>query len=495
MGAALYNKYRSRKMSEVIGQNHITTPLNNSLKNNKLVQAYLFTGPKGVGKTSVARIFAREINKLKYDAKANYIDIIEIDGASNNGVEQIRELVEQVRIAPTSAEYKVYIIDEVHMLSINAFNALLKTLEEPPKHVIFIIATTEAHKLPPTILSRVQRHNFHTVSSSDQINHLKNIADKEGVLIDDMALSQLAQLANGSFRDSINLLDQLSAWNKPIDQDLVRLVAGLPPKQQIINIMEAISNNNMTSLRAELAKPEFINQNPIITAQAFCSYILDKQNLSEQDTELVEQLLEIRKSSDPRLKLFLTLHRCISPEPSQHNTSVPKAIERSENKKTIELEVNKVTQKTVNATQKSDEAPDLVGPTVTEQKDQSPIISAQDIYTQLLELVKTNNNSLYTILRLSILEINGNTATINAKFAFHAKQYGLPKNKSLILSLLQSLNNEIEHLEIETITNDKAAVSQNITNNKTTVPTQTSAPQIDDISIINNLFGETEVID
>jgi DNA polymerase-3 subunit gamma/tau len=154
MGQALYRKYRSKTLSEVIGQEHITATLANALKTGKISHAYLFTGPRGVGKTSIARILAHEINQLPYTDDSMHLDIIEIDAASNRRIDEIRDLRDKVNIAPTSAKFKVYIIDEVHMLTKEAFNALLKTLEEPPKHVVFILATTEIHKLPETIISR-----------------------------------------------------------------------------------------------------------------------------------------------------------------------------------------------------------------------------------------------------------------------------------------------------------------------------------------------------
>ena len=160
MSKALYRKYRSKKLNEVVGQKHITTVLENALKQGKIAHAYLFTGPRGVGKTSIARILAHEINNLPYSEEDNHPDIIEIDAASNNGVDDIRQLRDNVQVAPFSAKYRVYIIDEVHMLSKAAFNALLKTLEEPPEHAVFILATTEAHKLPATIISRNQRFFF-----------------------------------------------------------------------------------------------------------------------------------------------------------------------------------------------------------------------------------------------------------------------------------------------------------------------------------------------
>src|SRR3982751_4633112 len=176
MGQALYRKYRSKSFDDVVGQDHITKTLKNALSSGRISHAYLFTGPRGVGKTSVARILAHEVNDLPYTDESIHLDIIEIDAASNRRIDEIRDLRDKVHITPTSAKYKVYIIDEVHMLTKEAFNALLKTLEQPPAHCIFILATTEAHKLPETIISRTQRYTFKPVDLPKVVEHLRPIA-------------------------------------------------------------------------------------------------------------------------------------------------------------------------------------------------------------------------------------------------------------------------------------------------------------------------------
>ena len=181
---ALYRKYRPTKLSDIIGQSKITETLENAIKNGQISHAYLFTGPRGTGKTSVARIFAHAINDFNYKIEDSYLDIIEIDAASNTGVDNIRELREKATIAPSKGKYKIYIIDEVHMLSKSAFNALLKTLEEPPKHVVFIMATTDAHKVPITITSRAQTFNFKLADIDVMADYLKKIAKKEKIDIE-----------------------------------------------------------------------------------------------------------------------------------------------------------------------------------------------------------------------------------------------------------------------------------------------------------------------
>ena len=251
MSKALYRKYRSKKLSEVVGQKHITTVLENALKQGKIAHAYLFTGPRGVGKTSIARILAHEINNLPYSEEDNHPDIIEIDAASNNGVDDIRQLRDNVQVAPFSAKYRVYIIDEVHMLSKAAFNALLKTLEEPPEHAVFILATTDAHKLPATIISRTQRFVFRFISKEDVCAHLEFIAKNEKINISKEAIEIIAERGEGSFRDSISLLDQISSItkkNEEITANLLEEALGLAPKMQINALISAFENQNSNEI-------------------------------------------------------------------------------------------------------------------------------------------------------------------------------------------------------------------------------------------------------
>jgi len=224
---ALYRKFRPATFDEVKGQDHIVTTLKNQLKASRIGHAYLFTGTRGTGKTSVAKIFAKTVNcenptengpcgecrSCKAIAAGASMNVIEIDAASNNGVDNIREIVDEVAYSPTEGKYKVYIIDEVHMLSIGAFNALLKTLEEPPSYVIFILATTEVHKLPITILSRCQRYDFKRISIETIACRMKDLIDREQVRVEDKALRYIAKMADGSMRDALSLLDQCIAFH------------------------------------------------------------------------------------------------------------------------------------------------------------------------------------------------------------------------------------------------------------------------------------------
>ena len=254
MGVALYRKYRSRSLKDVVGQAHVTTLLANAIKSGQTAHAYLFTGPRGVGKTSIARILAHEINGLPYDDESTHLDIIEIDAASNNGVEDIRDLRDRVQIAPVSAQKKVYIIDEVHMLSKQAFNALLKTLEEPPEHVVFILATTDIDKVPETIISRTQRHTFRRATEPDIIKNLQSIAKKEGVTVDEEALRLIARHADGSFRDSVSLFDQLvsGAAETSVTVEHVTSSLGLVSNDEIETLLAATLAGEIASIKSIL---------------------------------------------------------------------------------------------------------------------------------------------------------------------------------------------------------------------------------------------------
>lgn len=272
----LYRKYRPTRLEDIVGQEQITRVLANSLKQGKVSHAYLFIGPRGTGKTSIARIFAHAVNGFDYQVEDSYLDIIEIDAASNTGVDNIREIREKAVIAPTKGKYKVYIIDEVHMLTKSASNALLKTLEEPPEHVIFIMATTDAHKVPITISSRTQVHTFRLADPETMFKHLRKISDLEQIPITDDALKIVVRRGGGSFRDSLSLLDQVmnlaesvgsekSAKSTEITAGMLNSALGLPEEQVMNELLEAYATQNIGQIHELLqnllnsgTKPEVI---------------------------------------------------------------------------------------------------------------------------------------------------------------------------------------------------------------------------------------------
>lgn len=254
MYRALYRKYRPSTFIDVVGQEHITTTLQNAVSSGKTSHAYLFTGSRGTGKTSCAKILAKAVNCLnpqngnpcneceicKGIDDGSVLDIVEIDAASNNGVDNIRDLREEANFTPANAKYRVYIIDEVHMLSIGAFNSLLKTLEEPPEHVKFILATTEVHKLPSTILSRCQRFDFKRIPPEDIAERLKKVAGKEGMNLSDDGAMLIARIADGAMRDALSLLDRCTSHEGVIDSAVVAQNCGLAGREYIFTLADCI---------------------------------------------------------------------------------------------------------------------------------------------------------------------------------------------------------------------------------------------------------------
>ena len=287
---ALYRKYRPRTFEEVVGQQHITKTLANQILAGKLSHAYLFTGSRGTGKTSVAKIFARAVNCLnnttgspcgeceacKRLSAENDVNIVEIDAASNNRVDDIRELREKVKFAPIDSKYKVYIIDEVHMLSDSAFNALLKTLEEPPQYVIFILATTEVQKLPATILSRCSRFDFRLLSIEDLCKVLTNVFEKEDIDAEPEAIKLIASAGEGSVRDTLSIADSINAYARGhITKDDVLKVLGATDHELLINFFDKIIDKDIGGVLEEINKIDCSGKNLAIFAKDSAKHARD----------------------------------------------------------------------------------------------------------------------------------------------------------------------------------------------------------------------------
>ena len=335
MYQTLYRKYRPKNFDSVVGQDVVVQTLKNSIKNNKINHAYIFFGPRGVGKTSIAKIFARTVNCDKQDgnicdecdkcisSKSNEcLDIIEIDAASNNGVDEIRELRDKVNLVPSELKYKVYIIDEVHMLTIQAFNALLKTLEEPPSHVIFILATTDPQKVPETIISRCQCFSFDRISSKDIVLNLENICKKENIEVDKETLESIAEMSNGGMRDSIGMLDKLFAYcgNKITYEDFIKVNKIVSTKEvesfielvyenRINEVIEKIEDWNSTGVNVtQLLEMMLISlKNLIISSITGKSKYEDNNKLIKLSNLINENLFDIKKSSNPKIYIEIML--------------------------------------------------------------------------------------------------------------------------------------------------------------------------------------------
>jgi DNA polymerase III subunit gamma/tau len=445
MGQALYRKYRSKSLDEIVGQEHITSALANAISSGNISHAYLLTGPKGVGKTSIARIIAHQVNNFEYDESVNYMDIIEIDAASNRKIDEIRDLRDKISNAPTTGKYKVYIIDEVHMLTKEAFNALLKTLEEPPSHVIFILATTEVHKLPETIVSRTQKYTFKPHSLSDMKTHLKLIAGHESIKISDEAIELIGKHADGSFRDAISLLDQARHIADEVDADSINMLVGTPPAESIANLIDIVSSQKKPS--------ELVKQLNALRAQGYVSSKiaseLNKQIrtllISEEDNieprtafELATKLMTVAASHDPDAQLDLILidtllKREVQPEINKfvENTHNRKLPEQSEKSKPAE-----VTEQVIKQTE--DRVVEKLEPAKTKNPTQDNP-SAQDHFDWdgFLRNVKKTNPSIFGTLKIAKPSFIDGGLNLEFKHKFHKKQMDLQKNQSVIIEVLK----------------------------------------------------------
>ena len=443
----LYRKYRSATFDEVVGQEHIVKTLVSALKNGRTSHAYLFTGPRGVGKTSVARLLAKALNCTGEPKPCNKcancqalqnasLDIIEIDAASNRSIDSIRDLKEKISLAPAQGKYKVYIIDEVHMLTTEAFNALLKTLEEPPPHAVFILATTEAHKVPATIISRTQRFAFKPISVSDLTNHLAEIAQAEKIAIEPAALEVIARAARGGFRDAISLLDQLAATgDAQVTTAAARDLLGYTDNEAVVAISQALAARDAKAALVSLSQLEDAG----IPAGQLVTQLVDHwreimlaaagsrpdQPLAGISTnraaEIVQALLEITRSPWPQLALEAAVVQLCAAGASRARQAK--------------------TDSAPNDPAPTEPATDQTAPTDPESKTQAEPQAAAaapaaklapELWPKVLVLIKTKSVPLSASLQMYPADFSQDEVIIKPRFNFHRDLFLKPANLRLI---------------------------------------------------------------
>ena len=415
---ALYRKYRPTKLEDVVGQDKVTKPLMNALKSGHVSHAYLFTGPRGCGKTSVARIFAHAVNGFAYEVEDSYVDIIEIDAASNTGVDNVRELREKAVIAPTEGKYKIYIIDEVHMLSKSAFNALLKTIEEPPENVIFIMATTDVYKVPITITSRAQVYNFELAPPDVMQKHLQKIAKSEKITIDDDALSVIVNRGGGSFRDTISLLDQISTLKKSkITKSDVLLALGIPNDAVIKNLLTAYIAGDFNAIVEEIKSAIDVGEKPEQLAESLISAIISRPE--PKTLPLLEKLPEV-KSPFSEAKLILAFLSDAAERPPLYIQTPNSAVPPSQ-PVTAEEPLEKQPK---NTNQNS--------PNAQPQNNSQQHTEVKFDWGEYLEQIKSGNMAVFSILQKAEHSIQGDQLQIVVERKTHRSILNSDNNRKLL---------------------------------------------------------------
>lgn len=454
--SVLYRKYRPQSFSEIQSQPQVTITLRNALKRNQLGQAYLFVGPRGTGKTSVARILAKALNCLQRDKKegepcnhcfacqaivrGQFLDLIEIDAASNRGIDDIRALREKVNFNPVQGEYKVYVLDEVHMLTKEAFNALLKTLEEPPAHVVFVLCTTEVHRVPLTIISRCQRFDFRLASLEDIIKFLQNIAEKEKLKIESAALKIIADQARGSFRDALTLLEQVSAFEEQeITSELVRQNLGLLLENEGEKILQFLQEGNLEkslliiNQLAEEGKdiPFLIN----LLLKLIRNRLQENLRKGKKDLGMIrfwvrlsfylqQAARETAQAVISQLPLELALWHFLLEMRSGRDSSLSGQFSNGGAKK---QELGKILRVPKN----SPSPPSSSGK--DSQKIRRKSLNSDDLWEEIMIKIKPYNHSLHALLKACRLErIEGEVLHLGFFYKFHKERIAEDKNRRLV---------------------------------------------------------------
>ncbi len=467
MPSVLYRKYRAQNFDQLIGQDHITKLLKNAVKTNQIAQAYLFVGSRGTGKTSTARILAKAVNCLnpkedgdpcnecdlcKAISNGSVMDLIEIDAASNRGIDQIRELKEKIEFSPTEGKYKVYIIDEVHMLTTEAFNALLKTLEEPPAHVIFILATTDVHKLPPTILSRCQRYDFRLGTNDEIAKVISDVAKNEGMTINDKALALLVQNAKGSYRDALSLLDVVYSGQekdkKEITEEEVRNILGLPDFDKVIVLLSSLYDGDG---KKALEIIEGLEEKGV-NLQQFTSYSLsilreilvgkikgklakEYESFKDWDIRMVHRVINLFLEAENRIKYASNQSLVLE-------MIIPEMMKDTPAESEIKIVNTDVKNKIAPVEEK---VPSEVAEDSEEEEDEISCedLSVDDIKKRwesfILELKPFNNNLYAFMSSANVVGFNEGVLTLEVPFSFHKDRIEIPKSKEVITSVFKKV--------------------------------------------------------
>lgn len=455
---ALYRKYRPENFDTVVGQEHIVRVIKNALKENKVSHAYLFSGPRGTGKTSIARILAKALNCenrsgynpcgkcriCKSVKEGATMDVIEIDAASNRGIDEIRDLREKIKFTPTESAYKIFIIDEVHMLTKEAFNALLKTLEEPPDHAFFVLATTELSKVPNTILSRCQRHDFRRIKLTDIINRLREIAKEENIKITDDGISLIAEASEGGLRDALSILDQLASTDiKEIDSNEIIELIGIAPHKKVSEFVRSLVESNSEAALKIIKGLEKSNSDLIVftkSVQELVSKILmAKVGGIDQMEGTKEQLESIQKLAlDSELDVFINISERIIESQKSFKSGVDPSFVLSvfcisflggkrSNQDSVEIE---------SAPQKKTTASKLNS---KEEKGTSIDKRTNGQWHHFLMEIKSRNNTLHAFLRVANPEFSDNSVTLIFPYKFHKERLEEPKNKRTVEEVISKV--------------------------------------------------------
>lgn len=438
---ALYRKYRSATLDEVIGQDHVVATIKGALSKDSIAHAYLFCGPRGTGKTSVARILARMVNQIDPAAElASELDIIEIDAASNRGIDEMRNLRDKITLSPATLRYKVYIIDEVHMLTREAFNALLKTLEEPPAHALFILATTEVHKLPDTVISRTQRFDFRPIGLADITDQLSRIAESEKIKITSEAIGVIARRSRGGFRDAISLLDQVSGLQTEINLTTINKILGISSDEQLADLIVEVATGKTKSALKLLSSLIESGSEPVMLTRElteFCRQNLLAKVAGEKFSAKLDDIPESVIAD-----LIESLTKALGDFKITHHYSLPLELAIYRTAQRSQTEDSQIAVRSLPPVQAQTKTKLSVA--ALEDKSTTPVVLSEsdaNLCLKGLSLIKQRNNSLYAVMRSANPVLSGDKLILSCRFSFHKERIEEAKNRQLIEMVMTKVAN------------------------------------------------------